>query len=87
MKKLTGYWAMELLIFLWSLRTSPSRATDYTSFLLAFGIEAMLHIELEYGSPRVQAFSNGQGTTDAQISSDLLDEAQNVVVVCSSKYQ
>jgi hypothetical protein len=34
----------------------------------------MLPIELEYGTLRVQAFSNEQGTTDAQLSTDLFNE-------------
>lgn len=71
---------------LWSLQTTPSRATGCTPFFLAFGTEVVLPIELEYGSPRTKAYNDVQATTDEQLFVDLLDEA-NAVVIHSAKYQ
>ena len=47
----------------------------------------MLSTELEYGSPRVQAYDDQRATADAQLSADLLDEARDVVTILSAKYQ
>jgi ribonuclease HI/transposase InsO family protein len=47
-------WLQELPAVVWSLRTTPSRATRFTPFFLVHGAEAILPTDLEYGSPRVQ---------------------------------
>jgi hypothetical protein len=47
----------------------------------------VLHSELEYGSPRTKAYDVERATMDAQLAVDLLDEARNMVVVRSAKYQ
>jgi transposase InsO family protein len=46
-------WLQELPAVVWSLRTTPSRATGFTPFSLVYGTEAVLPTDLEYGSPRV----------------------------------
>jgi hypothetical protein len=45
-----------LLSVVWSLRTTPSRATRFTLFFLVYGAEAVLPTDLEYGSPRVKGY-------------------------------
>jgi hypothetical protein len=37
--------------------------------------------------PRVQAYRDDQGMADAQLTADLLDDARDVVVIHSAKYQ
>jgi hypothetical protein len=37
----------------------PSRATRFTPFFLVYGAEAILPMDLEYGSPRVQGYDEG----------------------------
>jgi hypothetical protein len=37
----------------WSLRTTPSRATGFTLFFLVYGAD------MEYGSPRVGSYDEG----------------------------
>ena len=49
-------WIDELPVVLWSLRTSPNRATRQTPFSLVNGAEAVIPTELIYGSPRVLAY-------------------------------
>jgi transposase InsO family protein len=43
-------WMKELPSMVWSLRTTPSRATSFTPFFLVYGAEAILPTDLEYGS-------------------------------------
>lgn len=47
----------------------------------------MLSTELEYGSPRTEAYEGEWATTDAQLSIDLLDEIWDEVMIRSAKYQ
>jgi transposase InsO family protein len=49
-------WLQELPAVVWSLRTTPSRATGFTMFFLVHGAEAVLPTDLEYGSPRVRGY-------------------------------
>jgi hypothetical protein len=49
-------WLQELPAVVWSLRTTPSRATGFTPFFLVHGAEAILPTDLEYGSPRVWGY-------------------------------
>src|SRR6187455_1265062 len=44
-------WMKGLPSVVWSLRTTPSRATGFTPFFLVYGAEAILPTDLEYGSP------------------------------------
>ena len=41
---------------LWSLRTTPSRATGYTPYFMVYGVEAVLPTDLDYGVPRIRAY-------------------------------
>jgi hypothetical protein len=52
-------WLQELPTVVWSLRTTPSRATGFTLFFLVYGAEAILPTDLEYGSPRVHNYDEG----------------------------
>ena len=56
MNKFGRRWVMELPTVLWSLRTTPSRATGYTPFFMIYGFEAILPTNLDYGAPRVKAY-------------------------------
>jgi hypothetical protein len=49
-------WMKELPSVVWSLKTTPSRATGFTLFFLVYGAEAILPTDLEYGSPRTRAY-------------------------------
>jgi len=42
LKKFGKKWVEELSSVLWSLRTTPSRATKYTPFFMVYGSEAVL---------------------------------------------
>ena len=53
-------WIEELPVVLWSLRTTPNRATRQTPFSLVYGAEAVIPTELIYGSPRVLAYDVAQ---------------------------
>jgi transposase InsO family protein len=59
MNKFGRKWLQELPAVVWSLRTTPSRATGFTPFFLVYGAEAILPTDLEYGSPMVRGYDEG----------------------------
>jgi hypothetical protein len=57
-------WMKELPSVVWSLRTTPSRATGFTPFFLVYRAEAILPTDLEYGSPRTKAYDDRSNLTN-----------------------
>jgi hypothetical protein len=61
-------WLQELPAVVWSLRTTPSRATGFTPFFLVHGV--VLPMDFEYGSPKVKSYDEG---TNQRAHEDSLD--------------
>jgi transposase InsO family protein len=80
-------WLQELPSVIWSLRTTPSRATRFTPFFLVYGEEAVLPTDLEYGSPEVKGYDENANQRAHEDSLDQLDEARSVALMHSAKYQ
>jgi transposase InsO family protein len=80
-------WLQELPAVVWSLRTTPSRATGFTPFFLVYGAEAVLPTDLEYGSPRVKDYDEGANQEACEDSLDQLDEAHSVALMHLARYQ
>jgi hypothetical protein len=80
-------WLQELPAVVWSLRTTPSRATGFTPFFLVHGAEAVLPTDLEYGSPRVRGYDEDTNQRAREDSLDQLDEARLVVLMHTARYQ
>ena len=58
LNKIGRRWMKELPSVVWSLRTTPSRATGFMLFFLVYRAEAILPTDLEYGSPRTRAYDD-----------------------------
>jgi hypothetical protein len=86
LKKSSRKWLQELSAVVWSLRTTPSRATGFTPFFLVCGAEAILPADLEYGSPRVRGYEEGTNQRAREDSLDQLDEARTVALIHSAWY-
>jgi transposase InsO family protein len=80
-------WLQELPTVVWSLRTTPSRATGFTPFFLVHGAEVVLPTDLEYGSPRVRGYDEGANQQAREDSLDQLDEAHTMALMHSVRYQ
>jgi hypothetical protein len=80
-------WMKELPSVVWSLRTTPSRATSFTPFFLIYGAEAILPTDLEYGSPRMKAYDDRSNQTNREDSLDQLEEARDMALLHSTRYQ
>jgi hypothetical protein len=77
----------ELPSVVWSLRTTPSQAMGFMPFFLVYGAEAILPMDLEYGSPRTKAYDDRGNQTSREDSLDRLEEAQDVALLHSARYQ
>jgi hypothetical protein len=80
-------WLQELPAVVWSLRTTPSRATGFTPFFLVYGVEDVLPTDLEYGSPRTKGYYEGANQRAREDSLDQLDDACIVALMHSARYQ
>jgi hypothetical protein len=80
-------WLQELPSVVWSLRTTPSRATRFTPFFLVYGVEAVLPTDLEYGSPKVKGYNENANQRAREDSLDQLDEARTMALMHSARYQ
>jgi hypothetical protein len=80
-------WIKEPPSVVWSLRTTPSRATGCSPFFLVYGAEAILPTDLEYGSPRTKAYDDQSNQTSQEDSLDQLEEARDVALLHSAWYQ
>jgi hypothetical protein len=73
-------WMKELPSVVWSLRTTPSRATGFTPFFLVYGVEAILPTDLEYGSPRTRAYADQSNQASREDSLAQLEEARDMAL-------
>ena len=72
---------------LWSLRATPSQATGYTPFFMVYGSEAVLPTDPDYGAPRIRVYDEQGAKASYKDAMDQLDEARDVALLCSAKYQ
>jgi hypothetical protein len=87
LNKFSKRWMKELPSVVWSLRTTPSRATGFTPFFLVYGAEAILPTDLEYGSPRTRAYDDQSNRANREDSLDQLEEARDMALLHSARYQ
>ena len=87
LKKFGKKWTEELSLVLWSLRMMPSIATKFTPFIMVYGSEVVLPTDLEYGSPRLKAYNEQTNKETQEHTVDQLEEARDMALISSAKYQ
>jgi hypothetical protein len=65
----------------------PSRATSFTPLFIVHGSEAVLPTDIDYDSPRVRAYTKEGNQVALEDTIDQLDEARDVVLLRSARYQ
>jgi hypothetical protein len=80
-------WLQELSSVIWSLRTTPNRATGFTPFFLVYGAEAVLPTDLEYVSPKIKGYDKSSNQRAHEDSLDQIDESHDVAMMHSVRYQ
>jgi hypothetical protein len=54
---------------------------------MVYGSEVVLPTDLEYGAPRIRAYDERGNQTTREETLDQLDEAQDVALLYSARYQ
>jgi len=54
---------------------------------MVYGSEAILPIDLDYGAPRVRAYNEHGAEASLEDAMDQLDEARDVALLHSARYQ
>ena len=80
-------WIEELPVILWSLRTTPNRATRQTPFSLVYRAKAVIPTELIYGSPRVLPYDEVAQDQHWRDDAVLLKENRLRAATCAARYQ
>ncbi|XP_068323334.1 uncharacterized protein [Pyrus communis] len=75
--KAKGCWPEFVPQVLWSYRTSYRTSTGETSFSLTFGIKAVVPVELEQATFRVQNYIQSENDKQLTLNLDLVEEHRN----------
>nr|AAR96234.1 putative polyprotein [Oryza sativa Japonica Group]ABF96264.1 retrotransposon protein, putative, Ty3-gypsy subclass [Oryza sativa Japonica Group] len=86
LKPYAGKWVEQLPSVLWSLRTTPSRATGQSPFFLVYGAEAMLPSEVEFESLRFRNFREERYEEDRVDDLHRLEEVREAALIQSARY-
>jgi hypothetical protein len=84
LREAAGRWAEEVPSVLWSLRTTPSRAMGLTLFYTVYGVEAVVPIMLDFGSPRVRHYNAEASERARQDAVDQVNEAREAALLKSA---
>ena len=80
LEDLKGKWVEYLPEVLWAYRTTQKSATRETPFALAFGTEAVAHVEVGLKSPRIELATLEHNDKALRLNLDLLDEKREQVL-------
>ena len=82
-----GAWVDELPNVLWSYRTTPNSTTGESPFSLAFGVEAVIPVELSFPSIRTLAYLPEDNETAQRLELDLIQERRDEAQMRVAAYQ
>ena len=87
MEDATGKWVEELPSVLWTHRTTVRKSTGETLFALAYGVEAVIPLEVGMPTTRTTEFIVETNEDSLQKDLDLLEERQDLAVIRLASYQ
>jgi hypothetical protein len=82
-----GKWMEELPSILWTYRTTVRKSTNETPFALAFGVEAVIPLEIGMPTTRTTEFDVKTNEDNLRRDLDLLEERRDLAVVRLASYQ
>ncbi|XP_072066947.1 uncharacterized protein [Arachis hypogaea] len=74
-------WAEELPQVLWAYQTTPHSTTGESPFRLAYGMETMILVEIEEGSPRIILYNEDSNSQAQRKELDLLPKVRERVQI------
>ena len=72
---------------LWAYRTTTNTSTGETPFLLTYGIEAMILVEIGCPSAKVLHFSSQNNEQGLKVNLDLLEESRLTAAIRNEAYR
>ncbi|KAL6133711.1 hypothetical protein ACLB2K_065945 [Fragaria x ananassa] len=72
-----GLWVAKLPKVLWTLGTTPTTATGESPYLLAYGTEAVILMEMEVPSERITTYDLETNVMGLRLNMDLLEEPRD----------
>jgi len=69
-----GRWMKELPAVVWGLRTQPSRNTGVSPYFMVYGAEAVLPLDVAFGSPRVEHFDQSSADLARELEINYTEE-------------
>ena len=86
LERAKGKWVEELPSVLWAYRTTPRRSTGETPFSLAYGVEAVIPLEVGLPTIRTTAFDTGLNDQTLARDLDLAEERREAALVRLAGY-
>ena len=82
-----GRWVEELPHVLWTYHTTPRRSTGETPFLMTYGAEAVIPLEINFPTQRTTAFCPSANNELQKKGLDLIKERRESAMVQLAYYQ
>jgi transposase InsO family protein len=70
----------------WGLHTQISRATGYSPFVLVYGSEAVLPVDLIWTSPKIKQYKEGEAEHTRRLELDSTEEVRVNATLQSAQY-
>lgn len=80
-------WVDEVLPILWAYRTTCKVNTGATPFMLAYGAEAVVPVEISHTSPRVEDYTPESNVEGMRLALDMIDEVRDEAHAKVVEYQ
>ncbi|XP_074348514.1 uncharacterized protein LOC141687210 [Apium graveolens] len=80
-------WVDELLPILWAYHTTYKVTTEATPFMLAYGAEAVIPLDITHGSPRIEAYVSKTNEEGMRLALDLIDEVKDEANARNAEHQ
>ncbi|XP_074323600.1 uncharacterized protein LOC141660511 [Apium graveolens] len=80
-------WVDELLPILWAYYTTCKVKTEATPFMLAYGAEDVVPLEITHESPRIEAYEPETNEEGMRLALDLIDEVRDEANARNAEHQ
>ena len=82
-----GRWVEELPHVLWTYRTTPRRSTGESPFLMTYGVEATIPLEMGFPTLKTSSFCPSSNDELLEKNLDLVEERREKAMVQLAYYQ
>ena len=82
-----GKWVEELPSVLWTHQTTHRRLTGETPFSLAYGLEAVIPLEIRLPMIRTMEFDTEQNEDNLRMDLNLIEERRDLAMIRLASYQ